>query len=80
MKPTLKAFGITLLKLKYDEPLSEFAFKFNLRRYSKDRLSIMVVLFSLGNVGGRLAAGAASDLVVGSGRYCSPRHRMPFES
>ena len=34
IKPTLKAPGIKRLKLKYDEPLSNFAFKFNLRRYS----------------------------------------------
>ena len=30
---------------------------------TKDRLSTMVILFSLGNVGGRLAAGVASDFV-----------------
>ena len=36
MKPTLKAPGIKLLKLECDEPLSEFAFKFNLRRYSEE--------------------------------------------
>ena len=30
------AHGTKLLKLKYDEPLSKFAFNFNLRRYSKD--------------------------------------------
>jgi len=35
MKPTLKAPGTKRLKLKYDVPLSNFAFKFNLRRYSK---------------------------------------------
>jgi len=35
IKPTLKAPGIKLLKLKYDKPLSNFTFKFNLRRYSK---------------------------------------------
>ena len=29
----LKAPGTKRLKLKYDEPLSNFAFKFNLRRY-----------------------------------------------
>ena len=28
----MKAPGIKLLKLKYDEPLSNFAFNFNLRR------------------------------------------------
>jgi hypothetical protein len=33
IKPTLKAPGIKLLKLKYDKPLSKFAFKINLRRY-----------------------------------------------
>ena len=33
MKPTVKAPGTKLLKLKYDGPLSSFAFKFNLRRY-----------------------------------------------
>jgi len=34
MKPKLKAPGINLLTLKFDEPLSTFAFKFNLRRYN----------------------------------------------
>ena len=34
IKPTLKAPGIKLLKLEYDNPLSKFAFKINLRRYS----------------------------------------------
>ena len=33
IKPTLKASGTKRLKLKYDEPLSKLAFKFNLRRY-----------------------------------------------
>jgi hypothetical protein len=33
MKPTLKVPGTKRLKLKYDEPLSKFAFTFNLRRY-----------------------------------------------
>ena len=34
MTPTLKAPGADTLKLKYDEPLSKFAFNFNLRRYT----------------------------------------------
>ena len=34
MKPMLKAPGAKRLKLKYDEPPSNFAFNFNLRRYS----------------------------------------------
>jgi len=34
MKPVLKAPGIERLKLKHDRPLSNFAFNFNLRRYT----------------------------------------------
>jgi len=34
IKPTLKAPGTKRLNLKYDELLSIFAFKFNLRRYN----------------------------------------------
>ena len=34
IKPTLKAPGIKLFKHKYDKPLSKFAFKFDLRRYT----------------------------------------------
>jgi len=34
MKPALKAPGIKRLKLQYDDPLSNFAFKSNLRRYT----------------------------------------------
>jgi hypothetical protein len=35
IKPTLKAPGTKGLKLKYDELVSNFAFKCNLRRYIK---------------------------------------------
>ena len=35
IKPKLKAPGIKLSKLKFDKPLSNFAFNFNLRRYSE---------------------------------------------
>ena len=34
-KPKLKSPGIKRSKLKYDEPLSNFAFNFNLRRYNE---------------------------------------------
>jgi len=34
IKPTLKAPGIKLLELKYYKPLSNFAFKINLCRYT----------------------------------------------
>ena len=36
IKPTLKAPGTKRLKLKYDELLSNVAFKFNLRRYIEE--------------------------------------------
>jgi hypothetical protein len=36
IKPVLKAPGIKGLILNYGEPLSNFAFKFNLRRYIQD--------------------------------------------
>ena len=39
IKPMLKAPGPERLKLKYNEPLSSFAFKFKLRRYTKVRLA-----------------------------------------
>ena len=34
IKPTLKPPGIKLVKLKFDTPLSNFAFSFNMRRYN----------------------------------------------
>jgi hypothetical protein len=37
IKLTLKAPEIKQLKLSSDEPPSNFAFKFNLRRYNEDR-------------------------------------------
>jgi len=36
LKPVLKAPGTMLCKLIYDEPLSIFAFKFNLHHYTAD--------------------------------------------
>ena len=36
IKLTLKVPGTKRLKLKHDEPLSKFAFEFNLRRYNAD--------------------------------------------
>ena len=40
MKTMLKAPGTQRLKLSFDEPPSNFAFKFNLRRYSEDCLAV----------------------------------------
>jgi len=45
MKPVLKAPGTKRLKLKYDEPLSNFAFKCNLHRY------IQEVMYNCGKCG-----------------------------
>jgi hypothetical protein len=39
-KPKLKAPGTERLKLEYDEPLSSFAFTFNLRRYTQAAWSV----------------------------------------
>ena len=57
MKPTLKAPGIKLLRLKNDDVLTFFAFKSNLRRYKevlKSAPSVLVV--GGGTVGVELAA------------------------
>jgi len=40
IKPKLKPPGTKRLKLAYDGLLSNFAFKFNLRRYTKDTLDM----------------------------------------
>jgi len=43
MKPKLKAPGTKRLKLEYDELLSTFAFKSNLRHYSLDLIADYLV-------------------------------------
>ena len=46
IKPTLKAPGARCLKLKYDAPLENTAFKFKLRRYMKaEENAIATALF-----------------------------------
>jgi len=57
MKPMLKALASVLLKRRCDGPLSNFAFYFNLRRYT------------LGPVGG--AGAAAAGKVRGRGLHSS---------
>ena len=53
IKPTLKAPGLNLLKLNYNEPPSNFAFKFKVHHYSE------VWAFDLdANTWSRLQAGA----------------------
>ena len=50
MKPVLKAPGTKRLKLKCDESLSNFAFKFNLRRYNAGPLVGDIVMWATGRV------------------------------
>ena len=81
-KPTLKAPGTTRLKLKYVEPLSDFAFSFNSRHYTKGKKKKKRNGGGGGGGngnGGSLAA-TTGALSVGPGRHVSPRHRMPFNS
>ena len=65
-KPVLKAPGIKLLKLEYDEPLSKFAFKFNLRRYTEADLEVVVKLIDSERNGSISKAEFASGLVAGA--------------
>ena len=58
IKTTLNAPGTKHLKLKYDEPPSNFAFKFNLRRYIKEMCG--------GKLPGNLVAGAYTRPLLGS--------------
>ena len=55
IKPTLKVPGAKRLKLKYNEPLSNFAFNFNVRLITKDPYGSM-----------HLAAEAALDRAFGA--------------
>ena len=50
IKPTLKAPGARRLKLKYDELLSSFALKFNLRRYTEAMYNLGIAQAEAGEV------------------------------
>jgi hypothetical protein len=84
--PVLKAPMVSVLQLPCDEALSNFAFTFNLRRYTMgsnlagaavpvDRLQdcVNVILSYQNPPSFRNTAGGW----VGPCRCCSPRHRMP---
>jgi hypothetical protein len=64
MKPTLTAPGSGRLKVKCDEPITNFAFKSNLRRYMKVQSEVRQVL---GAVGFR-SAGAVAPVAGASTR------------
>jgi hypothetical protein len=65
IKPMLKAPGIEPLKLKCDKPLSNFTFKFNLRRYNEQAPDEYYVL----------PHSSGWAILVGPNRYDLPRHR-----
>jgi hypothetical protein len=55
IKPTLKAPGTKRLKLDHDEPLSNFAFKINLRHYKeRARVAVEVCNAAQAEAGGSL--------------------------
>jgi len=56
IKPTLKALGLRPLKVKYNDLLSKFAFKYNLRRYSLECCQCLEIFKARG-----VKAGAAPD-------------------
>jgi hypothetical protein len=66
IKPTLKAPGTKRLKLKFDILLSNFAFKFNLRRYIKAKSGKLVGMVAAGRVG-------AVAMIRGRGLHSSTR-------
>jgi hypothetical protein len=57
------------LRQNYDKPLPSFDFKTDLRPYTE-------VEASAAKARGEIE----SEVTVGPGRYCSPRHMMPFNS
>ena len=76
IKATLKAPGSKRLKLKHDNLLSHFAFRFNLRRYTKAKSHPAPV--APGGSGGGGGGPTREDLEilskVGPRRHCPPRH------
>jgi hypothetical protein len=69
MKPMMKASGTLLLKLRSDEPLSNFAFNFNLCHDHEDWNAW------------KAANGMDPDdlTAVGTGICCLPRRRMSLD-
>ena len=67
MKRVLNAPGSKGLKLHYDEPLSNFTFKFNLRRFT-------TAVSPYGSLAGVSDAGI-QQMLVGSARHCSNCHQ-----
>jgi hypothetical protein len=71
MKSRLKVSGTKRLTLKYEELLSNFPLKFNMRRYNLDAVAEAMHHPSVY---------AFLHIPVGPGRCCSPRHRHAFST
>ena len=72
-----------LLTLRYDEPLSNFAFNFNLRRYTKAAVlgmgpSVQTPLAAAA-MQGAVQAAVKVAVEVMLGRHCPPRHPTHFK-
>ena len=68
----MKAPGTKRLKLNYNEPLSNFAFKFNLRRYTAEKRGAAERRAAEVS---EIAALKSSLAAAGPGGLGSPRHR-----
>ena len=86
MKLMLKAPGINLLTLKCDEPLSTFAFNFNLHHYTEvmrgSDISGLFQFASVININLAVVNILPLPALDGAGlaiRYCSPRHPTQFK-
>ena len=71
IKPTLKAPGTKRLKLHTDEPLSNLAFKCNLRRYIVGDDGTVMLTLSDGSVLAASAGGAVA-YAPAAGAYTRP--------
>ena len=71
MKPTLKAPGTKRLKLYYDEPPSNSAFKFNLHRYSVGQQSCDLANFGT-TFGGTKTCSDGSTVTLTAAARCQP--------
>jgi len=71
-KPTVKAPGSMLSKLRYDGPVSNFAFNFNLRRYTKVVDTPPIKPKPVAAPMGAKAAGAGGGKAVGAGGGAGP--------
>ena len=67
IKPTLKAPGTKRLKLHYAKPLSNFAFKFNLRRYTVVAADYAFVIHTTNP-----SSGDQGELYAEAGAYTRP--------